>query len=85
VKGVSYGLKLWLVQGLFLYEQKTNLCRSEIQTAGQKEVATIIKIAIYDDIKEQNKEIMETMNLQIFLYASICRPVYVNEHCKYYQ
>jgi hypothetical protein len=50
-----------------------------------KEVATIIKIVICDDIKEQNKDFMYAMNLQIFLYASICRPVEVNEQCKYYQ
>jgi len=82
---MSCGLKLWLVQGLFLYWQKTNLCRLEILTACQKEVATIIKIVICDDIKEQNKDFMYAMNLQIILYASICRPVEVNEQCKYYQ
>jgi hypothetical protein len=47
----------------------------------------LILIVMYecDNTREQNKEVMDAMNLLIFLYASICRPLEVNKHCIYYQ
>jgi hypothetical protein len=43
------------------------MCRSEILTACQQEVTAIIKTVTFDDIKGQDKEVMDEMKLQIFL------------------